>query len=310
MSERTDDSPRPDSTGRVAPPDGERVFSDLLRVLDLTAQGTDDAGQDLFVGDSQPQPHGRVFGGQVLGQTIVAAGRTVPTDRALHSLHGYFLRPGDSTRPITFAVERLRDGRSFTARRVHAIQDERPILSMIASFQDEAPGLDHQDAMPDVPDPESLPSTIELMGHIDHPIARAWSHGRPIDIRHVDQPIYWQVDDRRVARQAVWMRGYGPMPDDQLLHRAVLGYASDYTLLESVLRRHGKVWAQPGLKAASLDHAMWWHRPARADEWLLYVQGSPSASGSRGLGSGKIFRRDGTLVASVAQEGMLRVPVD
>jgi acyl-CoA thioesterase-2 len=280
----------------------------LLEVLDLRADGVDDRGQDVFVGASQRQPHGRVFGGQVLGQTVVAAGRTVDHERPVHSMHAYFLRPGDSSEPITFTVERLRDGRSFSARRVHAIQYGKPILSMIASFQTDSPGIDHQDEMPDVPAPEDLPSARELLGAIDHPVAQYWARQRPVDIRHVQQPVYWQVADERVPRQAVWMRVPETLPDDPLLHRAVLGYASDYTLLESVLRRHGLTWATPGLKAASLDHAMWWHRPARADEWLLYVQASPSASGARGLGIGRMFSRDGRLVASVGQEGMLRAP--
>jgi acyl-CoA thioesterase-2 len=287
--------------------DGATLLRGLLDVLDLRDLGTDERGQDLFVGDSQRQPHGRVFGGQVLGQTLVAAGRTVPADRPVHSMHGYFLRPGDSAEPITFTVERLRDGRSFTARRVHAIQHDQPILSMIASFQLHAPGLDHQDEMPQVPGPEDLPTTAELLAGIDHPTARYWSRERPIDLRHVQAPVYWQADPEQVAHQAVWMRTPAPMPDDPVLHRAVLGYASDYTLLESVLRRHGLSWATPGFKAASLDHAMWWHRPVRVDEWLLYVQSSPSASGARGLGIGRIFDRSGRLVASVAQEGMLRV---
>ena len=291
-------------------PDHDTLLAQLLDVLDLTATGVDDAGQDLFVGKSQPQPHGRVYGGQVLGQTLVAAGRTVPADRPVHSMHGYFLRAGDSKEPITFAVERLRDGRSFTARRVHALQHGRPILSMIASFQSDAPGLDHSDVMPDVPGPDDLPTTYDLLGHIDHPVARYWSRYRPIDVRHVQTPIYLAPDPEPMARQAVWMRTVGPLPDDPLLHRAVLAYASDYTLLESVLRRHRMAWAAPGFKAASLDHAMWWHRPARADEWLLYVQSSPSASGARGLGTGRMFSADGDLVASVAQEGMLRLPRD
>jgi len=282
----------------------------LLEVLNLRESGVDDRGQDVFVGASQRQPHGRVFGGQVLGQTIVAAGRTVDASRPVHSMHAYFLRPGDSSEPITFAVERLRDGRSFSARRVHAIQYGKPILSMIASFQTESAGVDHQDEMPDVPAPEELPTTRELLGSIDHPAAQFWANERPVDVRHVQQPVYWQPDENRVARQAVWMRVPGTLPDDPLLHRAVLGYASDYTLLESVLRRHGLTWATRGLKAASLDHAMWWHRPVRADEWLLYVQASPSASGARGLGIGRIFSREGRLVASVAQEGMLRAPND
>lgn len=278
----------------------------LVAVLDLEPRGVDDRGQDLFVGQSQPQPWGRVFGGQVLGQSLVAAGRTAPDGRRVHSLHGYFLRPGDSEMPIEFAVERLRDGRSFSARRVQALQHGAPILAMIASFQTEDTGLEHADDMPDAPDPETLPTASELLGHLDHPAARYWSRERPIDLRHVESPLYITAGGERVARQAVWMRALGRLPDDDLLHRAVLGYASDYTLLESVLRRHGVAWASQ-VKAASLDHAMWWHRPARADEWLLYVQASPSASGARGLGIGRIFSRDGALVASVAQEGMLRV---
>ncbi|WP_426566244.1 acyl-CoA thioesterase [Angustibacter sp. McL0619] len=300
MSERT--------TAQDARGDGAELLKGLLAVLDLEPQGLDEHGQDVFVGASQRQPHGRVFGGQVLGQTLVAAGRTVEPGRDVHSMHGYFLRAGDSNEPITFAVERLRDGRSFSARRVHAIQFGKPILSMIASFQDEAPGLDHQDSMPDVPGPDELPTTAQLLGHIDHPVARYWSQERPMDLRHVQPPVYWEADPERVARNAVWMRTPAAMPDDPVLHRAVLGYASDYTLLESVLRRHGVTWATRGLKAASLDHAMWWHRPVRVDEWLLYVQASPSASGARGLGIGRIFSQDGRLVASVAQEGMLRVP--
>jgi acyl-CoA thioesterase II len=292
----------------TGPTDGAALLSGLLDVLDLRPCGQDERGQDLFTGDSQRQPLGRVFGGQVLGQTLVAAGRTVRPGRVVHSMHGYFLRPGDSTEPITFAVERLRDGRSFSARRVQAIQFDQPILSMIASFQEEDTGLEHQDQMPDVPAPEDLPTTLELLGDVDHPVARYWAHERPMDLRHVDAPLYRAPTGDHVARQAVWMRTPAPMPDDPVLHRAVLGYASDYTLLEPVLRRHGHTWMTPGLKAASLDHAMWWHRPVRVDEWLLYVQASPSAGGARGLGTGRIFSRDGRLVASVAQEGMLRVP--
>ncbi len=295
------------------PADGAALLRGLLDVLDVRSCGQDERGQDLFIGESQPQPGGRVFGGQVLGQALVAAGRTVPSsqgrpERVVHSMHGYFLRPGDSDEPIMFAVERLRDGRSFSARRVQALQRGAPILSMIASFQDGDTGLDHQDPMPDVPPPEDLPTTLDLLGDVDHPVARYWARERPMDLRHVDAPIYWAPAIDRVARQTVWMRTPAPMPDDPVLHRAVLGYASDYTLLESVLRRHGHAWTTPGLRAASLDHAMWWHRPVRVDEWLLYVQASPSASGARGLGIGRVFSRDGRLVASVAQEGMLRVP--
>ncbi len=285
----------------------EDVLRSLVATMDLRDLGQDDRGQDLFEGDSQQQPHGRVFGGQVLGQTLVAASRTVQEGRPVHSMHGYFLRPGDSAEPIQFAVERLRDGRSFTARRVQAMQFGKPILSMIASFQDADEGFDHADEMPDVPGPEDLPTTADLLGHIDHPAAKYWSHERPIDLRHVQTPIYLKPDPEPAARQAVWMRTVAKLPDDDLLHRAVLGYASDYTLLESVLRRHAMTWIA-GVKMASLDHAMWWHRPVRVDEWLLYVQSSPSARGGRGLGIGRIFSRDGRLVASVGQEGMIRPP--
>ncbi len=303
--------PEPVEAGAAAPtpsPDEQDALEGLLAVLDLTP--ADDP--DTFVGQSQPQPWGRVFGGQVLAQSLAAAQRTIDGpdvgDRPVHSMHGYFLRAGDSNEPITFAVERLRDGRSFSARRVHALQFGRPILSMIASFQAPSTGLEHQLAMPDVPAPEDLPSIGERYAHLESTAAKYWMRQRPMDLRHVDEPIYLSGAADRSTHQAVWMRAVGRLPDDPALHAAVLAYASDYTLLEPILRAHGRGWSERGLKAASLDHAMWWHRPARADEWLLYVQDSPSAQGARGLGIGRIHRRDGALVASVAQEGMLRVP--
>lgn len=283
--------------------------ANLLELLDLSDADGARTDEDIFVGVSQRQPHQRVFGGQVLAQALIAATRTVEPERAVHSMHGYFLRPGDADQPITFGVERLRDGRSFSARRAHAYQDGVPILSMIASFQTPDEGVDHQDRMPEgMPDPESLPSTAELLGHFDHPVAKSWAYERPFDVRHVDGGIYVDVNGERVSRQAVWMKTFGPMPDDANLHRAALAYASDYTLLEPSLRRHGLSWISKGLSVASLDHAMWWHRPARVDEWLLYVQDSPSAQGARGLSTGKMFNREGLLVASVAQEGMIRIP--
>ena len=281
----------------------QQAMAGLLAVLDLRP----DDGDDVFRGDSQPQPGGRVFGGQVLAQSLIAAQRTVDADRPVHSMHAYFLRAGDSTEPITFSVERLRDGRSFSARRVHALQFGRPILSMIASFQFPATGLDHAEPMPDVPRPEELPSLAERLTGVDDARVRFWLRHRPLDLRHVEQPLH--VEPAEIAReQSVWMRAYGDLPNDPALHAAVLAYASDYTLLEPVLRAHGVTWSLPGLRVASLDHAMWWHRPVRADEWLLYVQASPSASGARGLSLGRIHAVDGMLVASVAQEGMIRVP--
>ena len=278
----------------------------LSDILDLTSDPGGDP--DRFLGYTPPSPLPRVFGGQVLGQALVAATRTVESSRPVHSLHGYFLRPGDPHRPITFAVERLRDGRSFSARRTHALQSGRPILSMMASFQAPVDGLDHHLDMPLVPEPETLPSLVEVLAGEDHPMPVRWLRQRHVDLRHVEGPLYVRPGSERVAHQAVWLRCPSALPDDPTLHAAVLAYASDFSLLEPVLRRHGLSWGAPGLKVASLDHAMWWHRPARADEWLLYVQRSPSASGARGLAFGEIFTRHGTLACSVAQEGMLRLP--
>lgn len=284
------------------------LIAGLLTALDLTDTGAR-TNEDIFTGPSQWMPLGRVFGGQVLAQSVVAASRTVEDDRFIHSLHGYFLRPGDAELPITFSVDRIHDGRSFSTRRTQAYQKGLPILSMIASFQDEDPGLDHQIDMPDdIPDPESLPSDEELLKSIDHPIAQYWATGRAFDMRHVEAAVYLGSAGDRVAHQAVWMKAIGQLPDDRNLHRAALAYASDYSILESVLRRHGITWGTPGLKVASLDHAMWWHRFGRVDEWMLYLQESPTAIGGRGLATGRIYSRDGALLATVAQEGMVRIP--
>lgn len=300
----------------------------LLDVLDLrflgdatvhvtASEGTevsDDSTRLLYEGDSQPQPHGRVFGGQVLAQCVIAAGRSVAAmhgvadrPRHLHSLHAYFVRPGDSSKPIRFSVEPMRDGGSFSTRRVHAIQGDATLLSMITSFQTADGGLDHQDPMPGAPDPESLPSTAELLADVDHPAAKYFASGRPVDVRHVDTAMYFSPAPGHEALNIVWQKAMGTLPDDPLLHQAVLTYASDYSLLEPVLRRHGLAWLDRRLRMASLDHAMWFHRPVRADDWILYTQSSPSASGGRGLCAGRMFSRDGTLVATVAQEGMIRV---
>lgn len=302
-------------------------LEDLLDVLDLRPAGSahvtiggpaDDqdadlgeSERDIFIGRSQPMPHGRVFGGQVLAQSVVAAGRTVKdlggAPRRIHSLHGYFLRPGDSSHPLRFTVERMRDGHSFSARRVHAIQFGKPILSMITSFQVDARGLDHQDPMPAAPDPESLHTLTEELAASERPDASVWSEGKAIDMRHVEGGIYIQPGLDRTAQQSVWLRAVGKMADDPLMHAAVLAYCSDYLLLDPVLRRHGIAWSDPRLRAASLDHAMWFHRPGRADDWTLYSQCSPSASSGRGLAAGRMFNADGILIASVAQEGMLRL---
>jgi len=284
-------------------------LSGLMAALDLTDTGAR-TSEDIFTGPSQWVPGGRVFGGQVLAQALVAAIRTTEPDRFVHSMHGYFLRPGSVDLPITFSVDRIHDGRSFSTRRTQAYQDGQPILSMIASFQDADEGLDHQIDMPaDIPDPETLPSTADVLEGVDHPVARFWATERAFDIRHIGGPLYLQVNGERIPHQAVWMKAVGSLPDEPNLHRAALAYASDHTILEPILRGNGLAWSTPGLKVASLDHAMWWHRDGRADEWLLYVQDSPNAIGGRGLSFGRIYDRGGRLLASVAQEGMIRVPM-
>lgn len=300
-----------------------RSLAELLSVLQLERLGTatisvsgvdedSDLGSseaDVYVADSIVQPHHRVYGGQVLAQSLMAASLTVRDEhpeRLPHSLHAYFMRAGDDTQPIRFSVERMRDGRSFSARRVHAMQHGRPILSMSASFQDPAGGLDHHDAMPDVPAPETLPAIADKFAPIDHPRAQHLA-GRPVDHRYVDGDIAMQIEGAQTARQDVWIRLVGEVGPDPFLRAAVLAYMSDYTLLESVLRRHGKVWIDPSLRVASLDHSMWFHRDVDPSEWLLYSQESPSAQGGRGLGLGRVFTRDGTLTTTITQEGMVRV---
>ncbi|HEY5518469.1 MAG TPA: acyl-CoA thioesterase II [Cellulomonas sp.] len=274
----------------------------LLAALELSP-----AGDDSFIGSSLHRPGGRVFGGQVLGQALMAAGRTVPEARLPHSLHGYFLRPGDVGLPITFAVERLHDGRSFSARRTQAIQSGQPILSMISSFQEEQEGVEHADPMPDVPLPSEVGSAHDLLGPLDHPLAKFWIQESAFDLRHVNSSLYLGPAATATDRQMVWMRARGEVPGDELTHRALLAYACDEVILEPVMRRHGLSMVTPGLSVASLDHAMWFHRPPRVDEWLLYVQNSPSAQGGRGLTEAKVYTETGTLVASIAQEGMFRI---
>ncbi|MEW1960516.1 acyl-CoA thioesterase II [Kineococcus sp. NPDC059986] len=290
-------------------PDHQQDVSPLLDVLDVRPAGSPgDAAADVFTGPNLPHWRQRLFGGQVLGQVAVAAGRTVAGDRELHSLHAYFLRPGDPAVPVAFAVERLRDGRSFSARRVQATQNGVPILSGIASFQTPAEGLDHAEPAPDVPDPEDVVSDYAVLDASDHPLARQMGRGRHVELRHVEPTLYAAPDPEHRARQSVWFRLDAPLPGDDLLQRSALAYASDLSILEPVLRRNGMAWATPGMSVASLDHAMWWHRPARADEWILYVAESPNASGARGLSTGRMYDRQRRLVATVAQEGMVRVP--
>ncbi|HZQ27029.1 MAG TPA: acyl-CoA thioesterase II [Acidimicrobiales bacterium] len=276
------------------------ALDDLVELLDL-----EPIEENIFRGRSPDEKRQRVFGGQVAGQALVAAGRTVDPDRPVHSLHAYFLRPGDPNVPILYEVDRIRDGRSFTTRRVVAIQHGKAIFNLSASFHREEDGPDHQVPMPPAPDPESLPTFHERMAPWKDMLGEWYERPRPIDLRHVHDPPFVGTGPREPHLQQ-WIRTDGTLPDDPLLHACVVAYASDMTLLDSILVAHELSWQEQTVQGASLDHAMWFHRPFRADEWLLYDQESPSAHGARGLASGRIFTRGGTLVVSVMQEGLIR----
>ena len=277
------------------------ALAGLLDLLDL-----EPIEVNIFRGRSPDEERQRVFGGQVAGQALIAAGRTVDGDRRVHSLHAYFLRPGDPNIPILYDVDRIRDGGSFTTRRVVAIQHGQAIFHLSASFHKDEPGFDHAVEMPDVEGPEQLPTWEERMKQLEGQVPAWFARPRPIDTRVLNEP--WRAPDqgRREPRQQVWMRANGTLPDDPLLHACVVAYASDMTLLDSVVLPHRDAVMGGGLMMASLDHAMWFHRRFRADEWFLYDQESPSACGARGLASGRIFRSDGTLAVSVVQEGLVR----
>jgi acyl-CoA thioesterase-2 len=280
------------------------AIANLLAILDL-----EQLEHNLFRGLSPQVGWQRVFGGQVIGQALVAAARTVP-DRTVHSLHAYFMRPGDPAVPIVYEVDRIRDGKSFTTRRVVALQHGHAIFSMSASFQIAEEGLDHHLPMPDVPPPEALKSEAEIksayLAGAPASVRRYFERERPIELRPVDLRHYLGRESLDPV-QNVWVRATGPLPDDPDIHRCVLAYASDMTLLDTSLFAHGRMVFDHDLQVASLDHAIWFHRPARADEWLLYAEDSPSASGARGFNRGHLFSRDGRLIASVAQEGLIRL---
>lgn len=281
---------------------GQLVLDRLVALLDLER-----IEENIFRGVSPAHQPVRVFGGQVAGQALVAAGRTVPPERKVHSLHAYFIRAGDPSIPIVYEVDRIRDGRSFTTRRVVAVQRGKAIFSLSASFQLVEPGVDHAEPMPDVPPPDDLPSRHESLKEFADKLGPMATMPRPIDIRYVSDPPWELRGKENAVRNQVWMRADGRLPDDELLHVCVLTYASDMTLLDSVLVRHGVYWGFDKVLGASLDHALWFHRPFRADEWFLYDSVSPTASGARGLATGRFFAQDGTLIATVVQEGLLRV---
>ena len=279
-----------------------RALEQLLSILDL-----EQLEVNLFRGLSPQVGWQRVFGGQVIGQALVAACRTV--EGRAHSLHAYFLRAGDPTVPIIYEVDRIRDGTSFSTRRVVAIQHGQAIFSMAASFHKDEPGLQHQMKMPEVPPPEALPSEAELkeqlIDRLPEPVKAYWQHERPIEIRPIDLSRYFSPENRAPSQQ-VWIRATGSLGDDLALHQCVLAYASDFTLLDTALIAHGRFVFDPRLMLASLDHAIWFHRSFRADEWLLYVQDSPSSGAGRAFCRGTLFKREGDLVASTAQEGLVR----
>ncbi|WP_306329564.1 acyl-CoA thioesterase [Streptomyces venezuelae] len=287
-------------------PEAHSALDGLLDLLDLER-----IERDIFRGESRSALVPRVFGGQVAAQALVAAGRTVPGDRLAHSLHAYFLRPGDPGAPIVYTVDRIRDGRSFTTRRVVAVQHGQPIFHLSASFQTYEEGLDHQSDMPAAPDPETLPTPAEMLPrHLPREVADRLIEARAaVDLRYAEVPPWGSVGEPREPRSQVWFRTNGKLADDPLLHVVLATYVSDMTLLDSVLLAHGRGgWAVGDVVGASLDHAMWFHRPFRADEWLLYDQESPTASGGRGLGQARIWTQDGKLAISVIQEGVVRVP--
>lgn len=275
----------------------------LLGILDLEPLEI-----NLFRGRSVSPTGGRVFGGQVIAQALVAARRTVDEARVTHSLHGYFLLGGDPTVPIIYDVDRIRDGRSFTTRRVVAIQHGEAIFSMSVSFQKPEEGFTHQSQMPDVPQPEELPGDEvwreRLLSRFPGAAGRDWMAHRPLEVKPTSLDMSYLGSPG--ARPSIWVRARGPLPDDLPIHQAVLAYASDLSLLQAALLPHGKSVFDTDVQVASLDHALWFHRPFRADDWLLYTQESPAALGGRGFCRGELFTRDGLLVASAAQEGLMR----
>ena len=277
----------------------------VIEILDL-----EEIEQNHYRATSPNEGWQRVYGGQVIGQALVAASKTVDESRHAHSLHGYFLRAGDTSIPILYKVDRIRDGRSFTTRQVVAIQNGDPIFAMSISFQVDEPGLTHQFPMPQAPEPESLPDEDELRAEQakDWPpeFADSFSQSSAIQMRQVD-PIDIVHPEAKEPSQMCWMRARQELPDDPRLHQCVLAYLSDWSLLDTATRPHAINYLQDNVQMASLDHAMWFHRPFRADEWLLYVQDSPAASGARGFNRGLIYNQAGDLVASTTQEGLIRL---
>lgn len=292
--------------------DTEPVAS-VLRVLQLEPRDSEALGDDkaLFAGSSLAQARRRVYGGQVLGQSMLAAAATVPPNRHVHSLHASFIRSGVFTEEIAFEVALLRDGRSFSSRRVAAKQSAGTICETMFSFQEAQEGLEHHATAPAVPDPESLRSAITLLSTFEHPVSKYLGKTAAFDVRHCEEPIYFQPAPEKSSTQALWMRPRAPIPAGapQVLHRALLAYVVDQVMLEPVLRTHGLSWFTEGLSLATLDHAQWFFADFDINDWLLFVQSSPASQGGRGLAQCHVFTRDGQEVSSITQEGMVRVPL-
>ena len=288
----------------------EEPLGSVTRILSLSAGD----GEDVFSGGSLPQLSGRVYGGQVVAQGMLAAAATVEDDgdgeRLPHSVHAFFMRGGQPDTPITFAVERLHDGRSFSQRRTAASQEGTPILTMLTSFQEEQEGADLHVEAPVVPRPEDLTSALEIFRTIDHPVARFLGRTAAFDLRHVEGNLYLRPAKERAGRQHLWMRSRSRIPEQtsQTVHRALLAYVCDQVMLEPVLRSQGLSWRSEGMSLATLDHAQWFHRDVDMGDWLLYVQDSPSSQGGRGMARAQVFDSSGRLVSTIAQEGMVRIP--
>ncbi|WP_217557036.1 acyl-CoA thioesterase II [Vibrio metschnikovii] len=281
-----------------------KPLSELLRLLQL-----EKLEEGLYRGESENLGLPQVYGGQVIGQALSAARYTVDSDRTVHSFHSYFLYPGDPEKPIIYDVENLRDGRSFSTRRVKAIQNGRPIFYLTASYHGEAPGFEHQNTMPTIPGPENFASESELAAQIAHllpeKIRNAFCGEKPIEIRPVTviNPLKPQKEE---PKQYLWIRANGEVPDDQLIHQYLLGYASDWGFLVTALHPHQVSLMTPNFQVATIDHSIWFHRPFKMDEWLLYAIESPTASNTRGLVRGEIYNQQGALVATAVQEGVMR----
>jgi acyl-CoA thioesterase-2 len=288
----------------------QATSENFLKAIDLEPAPAEFFDQ-AFTAVPQSVPWPKAYGGDLVAQAAVAAMRSVDSDRVLHSMHSYFMRPGEILAPVRYEVEHVRDGRSFSTRQVRAFQNGKAIYVALASFHVPEDGGEYSAPLPaswqqNLPEPESLPSSRDALAGVSGAAAEYWSNGRSFDMRHVPSPIYVSVEGELTAHQAIWIKAFDTLPDDANVQRAALAYVCDYTILEPLLRQQGLAWGDPSLVTASLDHSLWLHRAGRVDDWVLYVQEAISTQRSRGLANGRFYSRSGVLLASVAQEGMIR----